>query len=219
MDEGIDEVVLSEEAIRSRVNQLADQLYLEYRDIVTEKAPLVLVCVLKGSFIFCSDLFRSIGARLSTTIEFVQFARGGQTPETRGQGAEVTLLTDLKQDVHGKHVLVIEDIIDTSATLEYLQFILAARSPKSMDTCVLIDKRPPTSEAAGAKYTGFTLAGEKRFLVGYGMDCREHFRSLPYIGALNDALFRNDGCGRPGEEDIDPDCMDSTSNNPFEADF
>ena len=70
-DEGIDEVVLSEEAIRNRVNELADQLYLEYRDVVTKTEPLVLVCVLKGSFIFCSDLFRSIGARSTSLVDLL----------------------------------------------------------------------------------------------------------------------------------------------------
>jgi len=193
-NEAVGDVVLSVEAIQTRVSEIADQLCSEYGKLVSIEEPLVLVCVLKGSFIFCSDLFRSIGTRLPTSIDFMQFARGGQVPGEE-EGEHVRLLTDLKQDVRGRHCLVVEDIIDTAATLEYLRFVLAARAPKSIATCALVNKQPMGAAEpgqVGAEYTGFLLPNERRFLVGYGMDYKERYRSLPFIGALDFAVAQAD---------------------------
>lgn len=215
LEEGIEAEVLSEETIQKRVHELADELVDAYCKEVSVQEPLVLVCVLKGSFVFASDLFRAIGSRVHTTIEFMQLSRGGQLPGAEADGDSVSLLTDLKEKINGKHCLVIEDIVDTAATLDYLRFILSARSPKSLAACVLVDKQHgEAEEGVGAEYTGFVMREEGRFLVGYGMDSNERFRSLPYIGALRDVVMP-----RPAEGAAPMEAVSGEDEDPFMADF
>lgn len=138
-----------------------------------------LVGVLKGGFMFMADLVRCMSARI--TMDFMAVSSYGKS--TRSSG-EVRVLKDLDTGLEGRHVIIVEDIVDTGLTLNYMQDILKARFPKSLRTACLLDK--PARRAVDVKvdYVGFTI--EDRFVVGYGLDYAEKYRNLPYIAVMND---------------------------------
>lgn len=170
-DPALGPVVVSEEALRHRVAQLGAEITRDY----SGRAPL-LVGVLKGAFVFMSDLARAIN--LPVEFDFMAVSSYGSATQTSGI---VRIVKDLDLDLTGRHVLLVEDIIDSGLTLTYLRRNLAARNPASVEVCALLVKEGLQSEPLALRYIGFSIPPE--FVVGYGLDLAERFRNLPYICA------------------------------------
>ena len=169
------QVLLSQDEIRKRVEELAGEISA---DCPTGEE-VHLVCVLKGGFVFLSDLVRSLKARL--TLDFIALSSYGRGTKSSG---EVRLIKDVDHALEGRHVIIVEDIVDTGLTLHYLQEILRARSPKSLRTACLLSKPSRRQVEVAVEYIGFTI--DDRFVVGYGLDYDEHYRELPYIAVLTE---------------------------------
>jgi hypoxanthine phosphoribosyltransferase len=177
MDDDVEEVLLSEEQIRARVGELGQQLATDYAG----RFP-VLVSVLKGSFVFLSDLVRSMPVPLS--VDLMELSSYGASTESSGQ---VRILKDLSGPITGRDVIVVEDIIDTGLTLNYLLKYLRDRSPSSVTICCLLDKPARRLADIQIDYRGFTIPD--RFVIGYGLDYDERYRNLPYIGVLRPSVY------------------------------
>ena len=166
-------VMLSAEAIAARVSALGETITRDYRD----SSELVVVPILKGSFLFASDLIRQIDLDLS--VEFLGLRSYGAGTESSGV---VQITYDLTTSISGKDVLVVEDIVDTGLTMQYLRTNLATRNPRSVKLCSLLHKPARSRVPIPIDYLGFTI--EDRFVVGYGLDYAEKYRNLPYIGVI-----------------------------------
>jgi hypoxanthine phosphoribosyltransferase len=166
-------VLISREDIERRVAELAAQIEAEH----PAGAAIHFVCVLKGGFIFFADLIRGMKGPLS--LDFIVTSSYGKAIRSSG---EVRLLKDLDSGIEGRHVVIVEDIVDTGLTLSYLQDILRARGPASLRTVCLLSKPSRREVAVAVEYIGFTI--EDRFVVGYGLDFNEQHRNLPYIAVL-----------------------------------
>jgi hypoxanthine phosphoribosyltransferase len=166
-----EEVLITARRLQNRVQALARAISRDY-----EGKDLTLVAVLKGSVIFLSDLLRSLSINCSIDFISVSSYKG-----TRSSGV-VRLITDLRKDPVGKHLLLVEDIVDTGTTLAYLQQNLLTRQPASVRTCVLLDKYSARKVPVDIHYRGFVIPD--RFVVGYGLDHNEAYRGLPYIGVM-----------------------------------
>jgi len=162
-------LIISREAIASRVRELATQISRDYAD----KNPL-LVGILKGAFIFLADLTRALD--FPVQVDFVRLRSYGAGTKTSG---EVHITKDVETPIEGRHVLVVEDIVDAGLTLDFLLGYLASYQPASLKICCLIDKQERRQVEVPLDYVGFTI--EKGFLVGYGLDSGEKFRTLPDI--------------------------------------
>jgi hypoxanthine phosphoribosyltransferase len=169
-------VLIPASDIGRRVRELAQDIRRDYE----QAADLHLVCVLKGAFLFLADLVRAL--ERPVTLDFM--ALSSYATGTTSSG-EVRLLKDLDSALEGRHVLIVEDIVDTGLTLHYLQDILKARGPKSVRTACLLNKPSRRIVDVGVEYIGFTI--EDRFVVGYGLDFEERYRQLPYIAVLEQA--------------------------------
>ncbi|MGB5628317.1 MAG: hypoxanthine phosphoribosyltransferase [Woeseiaceae bacterium] len=167
-------VLISEEEIQSRVLELAAEISSDYAD----KGDIVLVGVLKGSFIFLADLARRLS--IPRTIEFIAVSSYGSG--SRSTGA-VRLVMDVRGNIAGKHVLIVEDIVDTGHTLKYLIGMLKSHLPASVKTCALVRKAEQAEVDVDVDYLGFDIGDE--WVVGYGLDYAEQNRTLPYIGVVN----------------------------------
>lgn len=165
--------LISEEEIAKRVAELADEISGDYGD----KGEIVLVGVLKGSFIFLADLARRLD--IPRTIEFIAVSSYGGSSVSTGA---VRLLMDVRGNIEGKHVLIIEDIVDTGHTLKYLIGILESHRPASIRTCALLHKAEAVQVDVDIDYVGFSIGDE--WVVGYGLDFAEQDRTLPYIGTV-----------------------------------
>jgi hypoxanthine phosphoribosyltransferase len=174
----ISEVVLSSEAIQARVAELGKAISEEYAG----SNPL-LVGVLKGVVFFMADLLRAI--HIPVEVDFI--AISSYSPETRGQGV-VRLVKDLEIPIQGRRILFVEDVIDTGLTLNYILQNLRARQPESLEICVLFDKSDRRLIDIPIKYKGFNIPD--RFVVGYGLDHREKYRNLPFVGLLKPEAFQ-----------------------------
>ncbi|MEW6040766.1 MAG: hypoxanthine phosphoribosyltransferase [Elusimicrobiota bacterium] len=168
----IKKILLTEEQIKKRVTELAEQITSDYKN----KNP-ILVSILKGSIIFLSDLIRQL--KIKCSIDFV--AISSYEGDTESSGV-VRQLLDLRESPVGQDILVIEDIVDTGMTLNYLRNNLLTRNPKSLKICVLLDKKESRKIQVPLDYVGFVIPNE--FVVGYGLDYKELYRDLPYIGVL-----------------------------------
>jgi hypoxanthine phosphoribosyltransferase len=166
-------ILLDPEQIRGRIRQLADEIEDDY----PAGEEIHLVGVLKGGFMFMADLVRGMSARV--TLDFIAVSSYQQS--TRSSG-EVRLLKDLDSGLEGRHVIIVEDIVDTGLTLTYLQDILRARSPKTLRTACLLSKPSRRQVDVKVDYVGFTI--EDHFVVGYGLDYAEKYRNLPHIAVL-----------------------------------
>lgn len=175
---GVPHVLFSAQTIEERVRELGAAIARDYAG----RNPL-LVGVLKGVFIFMADLYRAI--TIPAEVDFI--AISSYSPETRERGM-VRLVKDLEISLTGRHVLFIEDMIDTGLTLHYLLGILQARRPASLEVCVLFDKTRRRLIDIPIKYRGFELPD--RFVVGYGLDHREQYRNLPCVGLLKPEVFQ-----------------------------
>src|SRR5437867_7886567 len=164
------EVLFTEDQIRTRVHDLARQIAADYKD-----RRLVLVSILRGSVFFATDLARQIELPLS--MDFLSISSYGE-----GSEGVVRITKDLEENIAGKDVLVIEDTIDTGFTLKYLLRTLGGRNPKSLEVCALLDRRARRIIEIDLKYVGFEIPD--KFVVGYGLDYRQRYRNLPYIGVV-----------------------------------
>jgi hypoxanthine phosphoribosyltransferase len=169
------EVLLPAETLSQRVQALGEQITRDYAG-----RSLVLVCVLKGSFIFCADLARAIDLPLA--IEFLGLKSYGDSQTTSGV---VQITSDLTRPIEGKDVLIVEDIVDTGFTLDYLRKNLETRRPSSVKLCALLHKPSRTRVEVPIEYLGFSI--EDVFVVGYGLDWAERYRNLPFVGAVRKA--------------------------------
>jgi hypoxanthine phosphoribosyltransferase len=173
----VEEILLTEEQIQARVAELGQQLAADYEG----RFP-VLVSVLKGSIVFLADLVRSTPVPLS--IDLMELSSYGASTETSGQ---VRILKDLSGPIEGRDVIVVEDIIDTGLTLNYLLKYLHDRGPASVRICCLLDKPARRLADIEIDYRGFTIAD--RFVIGYGLDYDERYRNLPYVGVLRPSVY------------------------------
>lgn len=166
-------VLISESDIEKRVTELAIQISGDYQD----KGDLVLVGVLKGAFVFLADLSRRM--TIPRTIEFI--AVSSYQSGSLSSGA-VRLVMDVRGSIEGRHVLIVEDIVDTGHTLKYLIGMLQSHRPASIRTCTLLHKADSAEVDIDIDYIGFSIGNE--WVVGYGLDYAEHDRTLPYIGTV-----------------------------------
>ena len=164
------EVLFTKDQIQDRVTALAQQITADYKD-----RQLVLVSMLRGSVFFATDLARQIELPLS--MDFLSISSYGEDSE-----GVVRITKDLEENIAGKDVLVIEDIIDTGFTLKYLLRTLGGRNPKSIEVCTLLDRRARRIIEIDLKYIGFEIPD--KFVIGYGLDYRQRYRNLPYIGVV-----------------------------------
>jgi hypoxanthine phosphoribosyltransferase len=171
MSENI-QTMLSAEVIAARVRELGAQIT---RELAGE--PLVLVCVLKGSFVFTADLMRSID--LPLRVDFLGVRSYGEDTESSGV---VQITQDLSRPIEHEDVLIVEDIVDTGLTIAHLMDLLRTRAPASIKVCSLLHKPARAKVKIAIDYLGFTI--EDRFVVGYGLDFAERYRNLPYIGVV-----------------------------------
>jgi len=169
------QVLLSQDQIQARIKELATEISADY----PPDEEIHLICVLKGGFVFLSDLVRALKSRV--TLDFIALSSYGKGTKSSG---EVRLLKDVDHALEDRHVIVVEDIVDTGLTLHYLQEILRARSPKSLRTACLLSKPSRRQVEVTVEYIGFTI--EDHFVVGYGLDYDERYRGLPYIAVLTD---------------------------------
>lgn len=163
---------LSAEKIQARVGELGRQIRADFLD-----QEITLLCVLKGSLMFTADLARAISGPVRLEFLGVQSYGDG----TQSSGA-VQITHDLTTSIEGKNVVLVEDIIDTGLTLQYLKRVLAARAPASLKVCALLEK-PAGNSPVAPDYAGFTVGDE--FVVGYGLDWAQRLRNLPYIGTVD----------------------------------
>ena len=178
MQKDIERILYTEEALQKKVMELGREISADYRD----KNP-VFIGVLKGSFMFMADLIRSID--LSCHIEFMGVSSYGSKSETTGA---VKITQDLNTDIEGRHVIVIEDILDSGLTLNYLLGYLQGRRPASLEICALLDKPERRRVEIKSRYIGFQIPDA--FVVGYGLDFAERYRNLPYVGILKPAVYQ-----------------------------
>ncbi len=165
-------VLIPEVKLQARIQELAAQINADYQD-----KEVTAICVLKGTFIFFSDIIRQL--EMPLTCDFLGLSSYGNQMVSSG---EVKVTLDITEPLNGKHVLVFEDIVDSGLTLHYLINALKARNPASLRTCALLVKPEAIKIPVKVDYHGFEIGNE--FVVGYGVDYAEKFRGLPYIGYL-----------------------------------
>jgi hypoxanthine phosphoribosyltransferase len=169
---GLLRVIVSKKDIKQRVGEIAEKISNDYRD----EDNLVVIGVLKGAFIFMADLCRRLN--VWHTADFMAVSSYGLGGEESGA---VRIIMDLRESITDRHVLIVEDILDSGATLNYLMRILGSRKPASLRTCVLLDKGRSAIETP-VNYLGFTIPDV--WVVGYGLDFAEEYRTLPYIAEI-----------------------------------
>ncbi|WFA07727.1 hypoxanthine phosphoribosyltransferase [Tissierella sp. Yu-01] len=177
MESFIKEVLLSEEELQKRIKELGNEITKDYKD-----KDLVVIGILKGAVIFMSELVKNIG--LPITIDFMAVSSYGKSSISTG---EVRIIKDLDFSVEGKDLLIVEDIIDTGLTLNYLTELLKKRGANSVKICTLLDKPDRRTVGVNIDYLGFEIPDE--FVVGYGLDYAEQYRNLPYVGALKEEVY------------------------------
>ena len=177
LEKDIQEVLFSQQQLEERVDQIAQEITRDYAG-----KEIVLISVLRGSFVFMADLCRRID--LPCTIDFMSVSSYGKGTSSSGQ---VQITKDLSGDISGKHILVVEDILDSGNTLSYLLKLLEQRAPASIRLCTLLDKPERRVKPVEVHYSGFTIPDA--FVVGYGLDYAEHYRNLPYIGILKPEVY------------------------------
>lgn len=176
----IKEVLLTQEEIAAKVRELGTAITETYAEI---DEPLRVVVILKGAAIFAADLIRSID--IPITLDFMAISSYGK--QTTSSGV-VRILKDLDRSIDGAHVLVVEDIVDSGLTLNYLMDNLRGRGAASVRSCVMLDKPDRREVAVTTDFVGFDIPDE--FVVGYGLDYAERYRNLPYVGALDPRVYR-----------------------------
>lgn len=178
LSDDVAKVLIDEHQLQERICQLADQVMEDYRGI----DDLLLVCVLKGAYMFLADFSRALDR--PHELDFMGISSYGAGTESSGA---VRIVLDLKMDIAGRHVLIVEDIIDSGRTLGYMRRNLLSRSPASLRIITLLDKPERREEPVPVDYVGFPIPNE--FVVGYGLDFAEVYRNLPYIAVLKSEIF------------------------------
>lgn len=173
----IQEVLYSEEQIQGKIKELGEKLSIDYEG----KNPLV-ICVLKGAFIFMADLVKQISVPLE--LDFMAVSSYGQSTKSSGV---VKIIKDLDVPVEGRHILIVEDIIDSGLTLSYLIDVLERRNAKTISVVALFNKPARRTVELEPEYAGYVLPDE--FVVGYGLDYAEKYRNLPFIGILKPEIY------------------------------
>jgi hypoxanthine phosphoribosyltransferase len=176
--EAIQQVLISEAELHHRIQALGRAITADYRG-----RDLVFVSVLRGAIMFSADLARAVD--LPLTIDYIALSSYGDSHASSGR---VHILKDLSDSITGKYVLIVEDIVDTGITLQYLWNHLMARQPADLNVCALLDKRARRQVALPIKYTGFDVPDA--FVVGYGLDYQQRYRNLPFIGILRPEMFQ-----------------------------
>jgi hypoxanthine phosphoribosyltransferase len=169
----IAQALITHEQIQARIKAMAADIERDHPG----EDPIHLICVLKGGFMFLSDLVRAMGNRVS--LDFIAVSSYGKNTKSSG---EVRMLKDLDFGIEGRDVVIVEDIIDTGLTLTYLRDILRARAPRNLRTACLLSKPSRRLVNVPVEYIGFDI--EDRFVIGYGLDYDQMYRNLPYIGVL-----------------------------------
>jgi hypoxanthine phosphoribosyltransferase len=172
------EILISEEQIRQRTHELAQEISRDY-----EGKDLLLVCVLKGGIVFLVDLMREL--TIPHSIDFMATSSYGASTESSGV---VRILKDLDKPIEGRNVLIVEDIIDTGHTLDYLTRILYERAPASLHICTLLNKQERREVDIPIDYVGFIIPN--KFVIGYGLDFGEIYRNLPFVGVLKAEIYK-----------------------------
>lgn len=175
---GIEKQLITRDEIRTRIEELGKQITNDFKG---DDAPLVVVGLLKGSIIFMADLVREI--HIPLVMEFMEVSSYGDNFET---SREVKIIKDLEEGVKGKNVLVVEDIIDSGLTLKKVLKMLGSRGAKKVSLCTLLDKKGRREVEIDVQYVGFTIPNE--FVLGYGLDCKQEYRNIPYVGIAGDEL-------------------------------
>ncbi len=173
----VEYIMLSERKIARRIKALGAQL-----DKLYDGRTPVVVCILKGSSVFFSDLIRSMKTTL--TVDFMEVSSYGSGTKSSG---ELTIKKDLSTDITGRDVLIVEDIIDSGNTLYNLKKLLISRTPASVNIVTLLDKPARREAPIEPEYTGFVI--EDEFVIGYGLDYAEEYRNLPYVGVLKRSVY------------------------------
>jgi len=180
-DADIDHVIITEEQIRERIGELAKQVAADHAEVDR----LLLVCVLKGAVMFMADFARALGRfGPPAELEFMAISSYGQGTTSSGV---VRILKDLDSNIAGRHVLVVEDIIDSGLTLSWLLKYLESRSAGSVEVVALFRKPEAIKVPVPVKYVGFDIPSE--FVVGYGLDFAERYREVPYVGVLKPEVY------------------------------
>ena len=167
-----------ENRLQARIQEIADQITADYHD----KEDLLLICVLKGGYMFLADLSRAL--KRPHTIDFMGISSYGSGTQSSGA---VQIIMDLKQPINGRNILIVEDIIDSGHTLDYMRRTLLARNPASLRICSLLNKPSRREIDVSVEYIGFDIPDE--FVVGYGLDFDELYRNLPFIAVLKPEIF------------------------------
>jgi hypoxanthine phosphoribosyltransferase len=165
--------LVTQEEVRSRIKELGRQITSDYAD-----KDLVLVGILKGAYAFYADLARAI--RLPLRVDFLIVSSQNQNAKSSGR---IKILTDLTEDIAGRDVLVVEDIVDSGRTVRHLRQIFSAKNPKSIKVCALLNKLERRVVNVTVDYVGFNIPN--KFVIGYGLDYQQKYRNLPYLAVLD----------------------------------
>jgi len=176
----INEILITEEEIRKRVAELGEKITKDYKN-----KNLVLIGVLRGAVIFMADLARTIS--IPMIFDFIAISSYGASTKSSGV---VRILKDLDESIAGKDVLIVEDIVDTGLTLDYLFRILKSRKPSSLKVCTLLTKNARRKVKVKVDYSGFDIPN--KFVVGYGLDYAGRYRNIPYIFTLNPKIYKGE---------------------------
>ncbi|WP_250277800.1 hypoxanthine phosphoribosyltransferase [[Clostridium] colinum] len=167
------EILITEEQLNERISEIAKEINKDYGD-----KDITLVCVLKGGVMFMTDIAKKLNQKVE--FEFIDVSSYGKGTVSSGK---LTINKDLETSIEGKHVILLEDIVDTGRTLSYLIDYLKSKNPASLKLCTLLDKPSRRIIDVDANYIGFTIPDA--FIVGYGLDYAQKYRNLPYIGILH----------------------------------
>jgi len=176
MHKDLTEILITKQKIEERIKELASEITRDYQG-----KDVFLIGILKGCFIFLSDLVKNL--KINVNIDFMMVS----SYEGKQSSGVVRILLDLKQPIEGKDVIIVEDIVDTGLTINYLMKTLKARKPKSIEVCTLLNKPSCRKVHVNLKYIGFDIPD--KFVVGYGLDYNEYYRNLPCIGVLKDEVI------------------------------
>ena len=177
MNHDLSAVLLDEYQIQNRVREIGMQISREYKDTKP-----VMIGILKGGVVFLADLIRSINIPLG--LDFLAISSYGSSTASSGV---VKIRKDIDVDLGGRDVIIVEDIVDSGLSLQYIREYITKHSPASLKTCVLLDKPAAHKIEVSFDYVGFEVGNE--FVVGYGLDYNEHYRNLPYIGILKEEIY------------------------------
>ncbi|HDD23822.1 MAG TPA: hypoxanthine phosphoribosyltransferase [Chloroflexi bacterium] len=178
MRDDVDRILIPEDVLQARIAELAAEINVTY----TDEDRLLLVCVLKGAFMFLADLMRHLEIRHE--VDFMEISSYGTGTVSSGV---VRILLDLAQNIEDRHVLIVEDIVDSGRTLDYITRNLHTRGPASLRVCTLLSKPSRREVEISTDFVGFEVPDE--FVIGYGLDFAEEYRNLPFIGVLKSEVY------------------------------